>query len=1322
MFLTRLSIYLYVFVAIFVALSVVTSNDSYGDFTIKPADVLKVEIGKEAIFNWQYNAPGSPLVLEKWCKLDPSLQRCTTNILMTRTPASRTPIVLQSNTEYASRTIGQAPLTMKIRDIRLSDDGTFEFSAIFQNGVTFFDRVRLMVLVKPIINLKTTGNRIVTEGQKLRFECGVGTGNPKPFTIEWWHNNVMLSSTKSNFQAPLIFNSTLRKDSGIYRCIAKNDAGQDSYDINLSVQYPPENVIIVPSSNGVVRVSEGGNLTLQCQARGFPTPTYSWTRIRQFYREKLTENEVKSSIYFPYIYKNMADQYECAASNVRGKRTAVVIMDVLFRPEQMNFTINSNSSVAYAIIGSKVNMTCSAESSPPADFRIGFQGSPTAKAIGTTFIIEAAKITDSGIYECSASNGIGLPVTKLARLIVVVAPSDINVAGNPPNSILVAGTNLALTCEMKGTPRPHIFWMLNGKFVMYDSIRKIFNGTRLNVAREEIHFSRIDFRPLRRFDGGEYTCFASNYGGVIERKYSLDVNYAPYITIFPKNVTVMELEPAELSCKAIGKPPLSAYMWKHNGIVKNTEASERIYFPQARRTDGGLYSCAGINTVGNGKEAYAYLTVMYKPELTVIPPLSQTVNESVNIRLQCNATGVPKPLMLWTKDDLRSNTVLHRGEILWLYNVGYKQKGTYYCTASNKIGNTTASSVLLVNHAPVITTKDPSSTQIGADVGANAPPAQLTCTVDAYPAATITWSRGLTAVESGTSGFSISVSGSTSILTVTMSSESRRGSYTCKAVNRLGEVSQEYKIRKKGQPDPPVSGSLTATDTLEENDPPTSKIELRWIRGFDGGYTVTFRLFYREQGRLSFQQINIGASPDNRYSLVGMKTETTYEFTIRAVNERGLSGEYVPYLIFTTKIPPPKRGSASVKRFGNSGTQVEVVWNINDKALAKSIIVRYKRVIDSGWRQQTTSNINGTMIISSLDNEQQYEFQVFIVYRDGTRGLPVSAGQIVPGGGVTSEPRSGLKKQDIIAIVIGVGGFLLILIIVCTLVLLKRNKRRGVDGHFDMNSFGRGKGGNIGYSTGGSDVVRGAGILREDPDDDEDANDDDDDYSGSEPLQRKPQRKDSPPSYNDHFSYYDGTDEQGTSLQPPKHPVGNTPAYSSFSALSNPKRPLLPDAEPVAKSGSRTSLTGRAAEISRKTKNPFESMDYRGRNSRDPYQDGYDDYLEPDVRGPYKNDRGRQYHTQPAPKSARPGSSGGLSTDEDLPSPPPFMKDMLTNVHSDSERVPGSLGDRLGKNRNSRPSPQHSPSSQRSAASSNQYRSDTEYIEDDGDDYVGYLV
>lgn len=69
------------------------------------------------------------------------------------------------------------------------------------------------------------------------------------------------------------------------------------------------------------------------------------------------------------------------------------------------------------------------------------------------------------------------------------------------------------------------------------------------------------------------------------------------------------------------------------------------------------------------------------------------------------------------------------------------------------------------------------------------------------------------------------------------------------------------------------------------------------------------------------------------------------------------------------------------------------MWNIKDKSRAKSVTVRYKRVIDSGWRQQTTKEVNGTMIISALDNEQVYEFQVFIVYNDGTRGMPINAGE-----------------------------------------------------------------------------------------------------------------------------------------------------------------------------------------------------------------------------------------------------------------------------------------------------------------------------------------
>ena len=90
---------------------------------------------------------------------------------------------------------------------------------------------------------------------------------------------------------------------------------------------------------------------------------------------------------------------------------------------------------------------------------------------------------------------------------------------------------------------------------------------------------------------------------------------------------------------------------------------------------------------------------------------------------------------------------------------------------------------------------------------------------------------------------------------------------------------------------------------------------------------------------------------------------------------------------------PPRRGSASARRYGTSGTQVQISWTINDYSKAKSVIVRYKRTADFGWREEVAPYINGTVVISSLDNTQTYEFQVFIVYKDGSRGMPIGAGQ-----------------------------------------------------------------------------------------------------------------------------------------------------------------------------------------------------------------------------------------------------------------------------------------------------------------------------------------
>ena len=76
------------------------------------------------------------------------------------------------------------------------------------------------------------------------------------------------------------------------------------------------------------------------------------------------------------------------------------------------------------------------------------------------------------------------------------------------------------------------------------------------------------------------------------------------------------------------------------------------------------------------------------PEVTVSPQAPQVV-EGKNVTLFCDATGVPKPSLKWTKDD--SSTVLSESARLTLFSVdrpGNPSDPTqYHCTASNGYGD-----------------------------------------------------------------------------------------------------------------------------------------------------------------------------------------------------------------------------------------------------------------------------------------------------------------------------------------------------------------------------------------------------------------------------------------------------------------------------------------------------------------------------------------------------------------------------------------------------------------------------------------------------------
>lgn len=69
---------------------------------------------------------------------------------------------------------------------------------------------------------------------------------------------------------------TRSSDSGIYVCVATNEAGADQQAFTLEILVPPK-VSPTPSDTAQIAVPQGGNATLKCTARGYPQPMIHWS-------------------------------------------------------------------------------------------------------------------------------------------------------------------------------------------------------------------------------------------------------------------------------------------------------------------------------------------------------------------------------------------------------------------------------------------------------------------------------------------------------------------------------------------------------------------------------------------------------------------------------------------------------------------------------------------------------------------------------------------------------------------------------------------------------------------------------------------------------------------------------------------------------------------------------------------------------------------------------------------------------------------------------------------------------------------------------------
>ncbi|XP_039941852.1 neurofascin isoform X16 [Hirundo rustica] len=358
--------------------------------------------------------------------------------------------------------------------------------------------------------------------------------------------------------------------------------------------------------------------------------------------------------------------------------------------------------------------------------------------------------------------------------------------------------NIFIECEAKGNPVPIFSWTRNGKFFNVAKDPKVSMRRRSGTLV-------IDFHSGGRPDDyeGEYQCFARNdYGTALSSKIHLQVSKSP---LWPKEkVDVIEVDegaPLSLQCNPPPGLPEPVIFWMSSSmepIPQDKRVSQGhngdLYFSNVLAQDALTdYSCnARFHFTHTIQQKNPYtLKVKTTRGITETTPSfmypygtssSQMVLRGVDLLLECIASGVPAPDIMWYKKGGElpaGKTKLENfNKALRISNVSEEDSGEYFCLASNKMGSIRHTISVRVKAAPYWLDEPENLILAPGEDG------RLVCRANGNPKPSIQWLVNGEPIEASPPNPSREVSGDTIVFRDTQIGSS--AVYQCNASNEHG--------------------------------------------------------------------------------------------------------------------------------------------------------------------------------------------------------------------------------------------------------------------------------------------------------------------------------------------------------------------------------------------------------------------------------------------------------------------------------------------------------------------------------------------------------
>lgn len=378
-------------------------------------------------------------------------------------------------------------------------------------------------------------------------------------------------------------------------------------------------------------------------------------------------------------------------------------------------------------------MSCEASGNPPPIFRWTKDGKefdpgsdPELKVSERPGSFEFYTLSNTmdtlkqyqGKYVCYASNELGTAVSN-----EVILKTDVPPTQQKEKRVTVKseqGSSIVLKCNPpQSSMKPIIHWM-----------------------DWRLHHIQLSQRVVLGKDGNLY--FAHLTPEDNRDDYACNVQYLETRTILAKEPITLTVTPTdsvvqskrpqmmrptgtystyhalrgqtlELECIVQGLPTPDVSWLRRDGELSESRTTKdmfdrRLLFTNISESDGGEYQCKANNS--QGKIIHTYNVIVEAAPYWTKEPVSQLYAPGETVRLDCQADGIPNPIISWTingiplsETDKDPRRTLTASGFLKLDDVNFGDTAIYQCRASNKHGTIiTNTNVYVVELPPRILT------------------------------------------------------------------------------------------------------------------------------------------------------------------------------------------------------------------------------------------------------------------------------------------------------------------------------------------------------------------------------------------------------------------------------------------------------------------------------------------------------------------------------------------------------------------------------------------------------------------------------------------